>query len=170
MAADNDPDPDLPLFCAKITPHRSLGRTGFIVFMAAIGVVSFVAGMVFLIAGAWPVFGFFGLDVALLYWAFRANYRAAAASEVITVTASELSVHRINHRGEEVAMTFNPRWVQLEKKIDPDYGLETLFLVARGRRYAIAGFLSPREKEGFAAALLAALHAARRGPARTAIA
>ena len=27
--------------------------------------------MMFLLAGAWPVFGFFGLDVLLVYWAFR---------------------------------------------------------------------------------------------------
>ena len=43
--------------------------------MVAIGAVSFVAGVVFLLMGAWPVFGFFGLDVLLLYWAFRLNYR-----------------------------------------------------------------------------------------------
>ena len=46
--------------------------------MLAVGGISFVGGMVFLIAGAWPVVGFLGLDVLLVYWAFRANYRAAA--------------------------------------------------------------------------------------------
>ncbi len=48
-----------------ITPHRSLGHAGFLVLMIAIGGISFVAGVVFLLAGAWPVFGFFGLDVLL---------------------------------------------------------------------------------------------------------
>ena len=45
--------------------------------MALVGGVSFVGGMVFFIAGAWPVVGFLGLDVLLVYWAFRVNYRAA---------------------------------------------------------------------------------------------
>ena len=59
-------DPDAPqpeLFSALLTPHRSLNRTGFLVLMAFVCVVSFAAGMVFLLMGAWPVFGFFGLDV-----------------------------------------------------------------------------------------------------------
>ena len=32
------------------------------------------------------MFGFFGLDALLLYWAFKINYRRAAAYEVVTVT------------------------------------------------------------------------------------
>jgi uncharacterized membrane protein len=89
-----------PIFEAVITPHRSLGQTGFVLLMAAVGAVSFVAGMVFLLLGAWPVFGFFGLDVLLLYWAFRINYRAAAAYEMVTVTPLELKVRRVSHRGK----------------------------------------------------------------------
>jgi uncharacterized membrane protein len=64
-------DPETALFSAIVTPHRSLSSTGFLIVMAALGGVSFVAGMVFLMLGAWPVFGFFGLDVLLVYWAFR---------------------------------------------------------------------------------------------------
>ena len=78
--ADDTSSNDLPaeptLFSAIITPHRSLSSTGFLIFMLCIGGISFAAGMVFLMLGAWPVFGFFGLDVALVYWAFRANYRS----------------------------------------------------------------------------------------------
>ena len=36
--------------------------------MLCIGGVSFVWGILFLVLGAWPVFGFFGLDVLLIYW------------------------------------------------------------------------------------------------------
>ena len=69
------------LFVARLTPHRSLSRAGFVLVMAVLGAISFAAGMVFLLIGAWPVFGFFGLDVLLVYCAFRANYRAAAPGE-----------------------------------------------------------------------------------------
>ena len=80
MTAGNDFDPALDqptLFSARVTPHRSLNRTGFLVLMGFVSVVSFAAGIAFLLMGAWPVFGFFGLDVLVIYWAFRINFRSA---------------------------------------------------------------------------------------------
>src|SRR6201990_2781855 len=77
------------LFAARLTPHRSLNRTGFIVLMVFLSVLSFAAGMAFLLKGAWPVFGFFGLDVLVIYWAFRVNFRRAQDTEEISVTPSE---------------------------------------------------------------------------------
>ncbi len=166
MIPDNDPSGEPTIFSATITPHRSLGRVGFLVLMLVIGGVSFVAGMVFLIAGAWPVFGFFGLDVLLIYWAFRVNYRAAAAYEQVTVTPSELTVRKVSHRGELAEWTLNPVWTKLDSETHEEYGIEKLFLVSRGRKLAIANFLGPAEKEDFAAALGAALGEAKRGPTR----
>jgi uncharacterized membrane protein len=167
MTPDNDPDHEPTIFSATLTPHRSLGRVGFLVLMAIFGAVSFVAGMVFLIVGAWPVFGFFGLDVLLVYWAFRLNYRAATAYEQVTVTASELKVRKVSHRGRVSEWTLNPVWTRLDKQTHAEYGIERLFLVTRGRKLAIGNFLGPAEKEGFAAALGAALGEAKRGPIRT---
>ena len=151
MTPDNDPSGEPTIFSATITPHRSLGRVGFLVLMLVIGGVSFVAGMVFLIAGAWPVFGFFGLDVLLIYWAFRVNYRAAAAYEQVTVTPSELTVRKVTHRGQVAEWTLNPVWTTLDSETHEEYGIEKLFLVSRGRKLAIANFLGPGEKEDFAA-------------------
>jgi uncharacterized membrane protein len=159
--------PEAALFSAVVTPHRSLSHAGFLIVMAAVGGVSFVAGMVFLLLGAWPVFGFFGLDVLLVYWAFRANYRAAAAFEEVTVTASELRVRQVTHRGKASEWSFNPLWVRLERESHEEFGIERLFLVARGQRLPIASLLGPREKESFAAALGAAIGEAKRGPTRT---
>ena len=163
---DNDPAAEPTLFSAIITPHRSLSAKGFVAVMALVGGMSFAGGMFFFLMGAWPVIGFLGLDVALVYWAFRANYRAAAAFEEVTVTPSELKLRRVSHRGEIAEWTFNPLWTQLDRERHEEFGLLKLFLVSRGRRLAVAGFLSPKEKESFAAALSAALGEARRGPAQ----
>jgi uncharacterized membrane protein len=114
--------------------------------------------------GAWPVFGFFGLDVLAIYWAFRVNFRRAKASEEIRLTPSELHVRRISHRGHVVEFTFNPLWVQLDRKTHPEFGIERLYLVSKGRRIAIGSFLGAEEKESLSNALMAALQAARRGP------
>jgi uncharacterized membrane protein len=173
MNGDNNSGAQAPLdpkiFSTLLTPHRSLGPTGFLIFMACLGGLSFVSGIVFVSIGAWPVFGFFGLDVLLVYLAFRANYRSARAYEEVTVTASELTVRKVNHHGGVRQWTLNPLWVQLERIVHAEFGIERLFLVSHGRRLAIAGFLSPAEKASFARALTSALGEARRGPTRTPI-
>ena len=70
-------DAGQPVFRALLTPHRSLSPKGFALLMAVLFCVSLASGLFFLSLGAWPVVGFFGLDVLLLYGAFRLNYRAA---------------------------------------------------------------------------------------------
>jgi uncharacterized membrane protein len=171
MTPDNHPDswhPDSgaelePIFSAVITPQRSLGQVGFVLLMALVGVVSFLAGMVFLLIGAWPVFGFFGLDVLLLYWAFRINYRQAAAYEEVTVTPVELKLRKVSHRGQVREWALNPLWVTLDQVAHEEFGIERLFLVSRGKRLMIANFLGPDEKASFAQALGQALWQAKRG-------
>jgi uncharacterized membrane protein len=152
------------ILSARLTPHRSLNRTGFLAVMLFLSVVSFVTGIAFLMMGAWPVLGFFGLDVLVIWWAFKVNFRAARASEEIVVTATELRVRRVSHRGQVAEWTFNPLWVRLDQEVDEDFGLEHLYLISRGRRIQIAGFLGPEEKASFYKALVEALNAARRGP------
>jgi uncharacterized membrane protein len=165
--ASDDACREPALFAARLTPHRSLSRAGFVLVMAVLGTVSFAAGTMFLLIGAWPVFGFFGLDVLLVYWAFRANYRAAAAYEEVVVTPSELRVRKVSHRGQVAEWALNPLWARLDYEIDEEFGLQRLYLVSRGRKLPIAAFLPPQEKESFAAALAAAIAEAKRGPTRT---
>src|SRR5205823_11488966 len=131
---DFDPSPQPELFSALLTPHRSLNRAGFLALMMFVSFVSFAAGLVFLLMGAWPVFGFFGLDVLAIYWAFRINFRHARASEEITVTPSELRVRRTSHRGHVVEWVLNPLWVRLDQKCHAEFGIERLYLVSKGRR------------------------------------
>ena len=107
--------------------------------MAVLGGISFVTGMVFLIAGAWPVFGFFGLDVLLVYWAFRLNYRSARAYEQVTVTPSELTVRKVSHHGRVREWTLNPVWVRLTRDVHEEFGLQRLFLESQGRRVGDRG-------------------------------
>ena len=167
MAADNDRTQEPPIFSAVLTPHRSLSRKGFTILMLVLGLISLVTGMVFFLAGAWPVLGFCGLDVLLIYWAFRVSYRRANAYEQVTVTPSELTVRKVSHQGRISEWTLNPLWVKLDRVVHAEFGIERLFLVSHGRRLVIAGFLGPQEKESFAHALSAALGEAKRGPTRT---
>jgi uncharacterized membrane protein len=167
MSADNDLTQEPTIFSAVLTPHRSLGRKGFLILMTVLGLISFATGTAFLLAGAWPVFGFCGFDVLLIYFAFRLSYRRANAYEQVTVTPSELTVRQVSHHGRINEWTLNPLWVKLDRVVHAEFGIERLFLVSHGRRLAIAGFLGPQEKESFALALSAALGEAKRGPTRT---
>lgn len=156
--------PQRELFSALLTPHRSLSRTGFLVLMGFVGAISFIAGMAFLMMGAWPVLGFFGLDALAIWWAFRINARTGKACEEIRVTPWELRVRRTSHRGHVVEWVLNPLWVRLDQTGDPEFGVDRLYLVSRGRRVSVGNFLGPEEKASFAKALMAALLAAKRGP------
>ena len=167
MAADNERTQEPTIFSAVLTPHRSLSRKGFLILMTVLGLISFATGTAFLLAGAWPVFGFCGLDVLLIYGAFQVSYRRAKAYEQVTVTPSELTVRKVSHQGRISEWTLNPLWVKLDRVVHAEFGIERLFLVSHGRRLAIAGCLGPQEKESFALALSAALGEAKRGPTRT---
>lgn len=151
---------DKPLFEALITPHRSLEPRGFLLVMAALALCSFAAGLGFFLLGAWPVVGFLGLDVLLVWLAFRINYRRARQYERLSLTRDALTVERVTFYGERRAWTFQPAWlrVELEEPLEPD---SPLYLASHGRRFAIAAFLSVEEKAGLAAALTAGLRQAR---------
>jgi uncharacterized membrane protein len=163
MSTGNSFDAEPTLFSALLTPHRSLNRTGFLLLMGFISVISFISGLVFLSMGAWPVLGFFGLDVLAIYWAFRVNFHRATAYEEIAVTPTALHVRRVTHLGAVSEWTFNPLWVRLDVETSDEFGVERLALVSRGRSLGIATFLGPDEKLSFSKALSAALASARRG-------
>ncbi|MEX2455377.1 MAG: DUF2244 domain-containing protein [Rhodospirillaceae bacterium] len=148
------------LFDAILQPNTSLSPRGFLLLMAAISLVSFVAGMAFLIAGAWPVFGFFGIDVALIYLAFKANYRWARTYETVRLTRDALLVERISPSGKAQRWRFQPYWlrVDIEEAANHD---SRIVLSSHGRRLRIGAFLTPGERVEFARALRAALDRAR---------
>ena len=149
-------------FRAVLSPHRSLGPTGFIVLMFAIGAVSFVTGVVFLMMGAWPVFGFFGLDVLLVYLAFRLNYRSGRRYETIELTRDRLTLTRVHPSGRSESIAFNPYWVQV-RLWQTASGRSDLRLASHGHEVPVGRFLTEDERADFAEALTAALAAARGG-------
>ncbi len=168
MNSDNDRDPEPLLFSATLRPRRALGRKGFLAVMLTLAGASFATGVVFLAMGAWPVCGFLGLDVLLVYWAFRTYDRAAAqASEAISVRPSEMRVVQTSATGSTAQWSANPVWVTLDRQTHEELGLQRLFVVSRGRRLGIASFLGPEEKQDLAQALAEALAQAKRGPTRT---
>jgi uncharacterized membrane protein len=148
------------LFSALLRPHRSLGPKGFMVLMSAVCLVSFGTGLLFYMMGAWPVMGFMGLDVALIYIAFKLNFRALRLYETVDLTPEALTVTRVQPSGKAQSWSFNPYWVRL--RLEDRIGQASeLSLASHGDRLVFASFLSDPEREDFAAALRAALSSAK---------
>ena len=130
--------------------------------MGATGAINCAAGIAFTIAGAWPVLCFFGLNVVLIYYAFRLNYRSGELYETVSVTADTLTVTRVLPSGLARYWEFNPYWARCE--ISEGRGRATeLSLASHGRRLVFGVFLNDDEKRDFARALSGVLHRLRGG-------
>ena len=148
-------------FTAELRPYRSLGPAGFCMLMTFVILVSFIAGMSFMLAGAWPVLGFFGLDVALIYFAFRVNYRDARLFERVELDREALKVTRVDPWGRAKSWTFNPYWVRFHfhnaERDEPELKLST-----HGQELVFGSFLNEDEKTEFGRVLAQSLAAIRR--------
>ena len=143
---------------ATLTPHRSLSPKGFVILMSVIAAFNFIVGLFFYVIGAWPVVGFMGLDVALIWWAFRANFADARRAEHIEITSHELVLRRLAENKPSQEQRFARRWVRVELEEDRERELVgPLYLRFGGKRTEIASFLGAQERLSFANALKAAL-------------
>jgi uncharacterized membrane protein len=140
---------DPPLLELTLTPHRSLPRKGFAAMMAVLVGLNVVAGAVFLLVGAWPVIGFLGLDVLLVWLAFRLNYARARQVERLVFYRDRLAILRRDHWGREQALDLQPYWLRV-RVVRHQGEVIRLLLASHGRRYAIGQFLAPDERERLA--------------------
>jgi uncharacterized membrane protein len=150
------------IFSATLTPHRSLGRRGFLVLMAGIAALWFATGLYYWSLGAWPVVGFVGLDLLAVWLAFKLNYRAARAYEVVEVTRSALVIRKVSAGGRAQELRFNPAWARLDVERAEGEGVVRIAVRSRGKRVPVGAFLNPDDRESFARAFGAALAEARR--------
>jgi len=142
-------------FDAILSPNRSLSRTAFALVLGGFALVNLVVAIGFVLAGAFPVAGFMGLDVVLLGGAFVWNYREGQAHERVVVAADRLHVARHTPAGAADHWIVNPHWVHIES------AAAAVSLAAAGTSLPVAAFLSPRERDDFAVALGAAVVRAR---------
>ncbi len=150
-----------PLFAAKLTPHRSLGRKGFRVVIMLVAVLATIPGIIFFSMGAWPIVGFLGLDIALIWWAMSASRRDGKRYEEVTLWPDQLEIKQVDGVGKETLSRFNPYFVKLV--VDRDFNERTvgLHLRTRDRDVVLGQFLNQDEKSSFAKAFGTALKRAR---------
>ncbi len=145
-----------PFFERVLLPYRSLPSRNFHLLMGLLGLISLAAGIGFVAIGAWPVIGFFGLDVALVYLAFRLNYRSARQSETIRLADNTFTVERVGVRGERRLWRFQPFWVRVI--LEERFGESNRLLVAsHGRSLVIGDFVPPSARPELALTIREAL-------------
>jgi uncharacterized membrane protein len=141
-------------FSTLLRPHRSLPPEGFKWLIRGAIAANLVIGLPMYLLGAWPVLGFMGLDVWLLWWMFQRNYVDARRAETLTLTDRELVIERVAPDGEREQHRLDAYWLRVEQG-------ERLVLVSRGNRVVVGRFLSPGEREDVGEQLKAALAALR---------
>lgn len=150
-------------FDALLFPNRSLPNAGFVAVMAVVIGVNLTFGTFFFMLGAWPVLGFCGLDIFLVWLAFKLSYRQGRLHERVRITDDVLLVSRVMPSGHEMRWRMQPYWTALSirRPIDEDSQVR---LHSKGRTLVVGAFLSPKERGDFADALSAALAGIRRAP------
>ena len=152
------------IYSVRLRPHRSLTRAQAKIVVGLVSLALAVATLPFFLMGAWPIVGFLGLDVLVIYIAFRINFRAAEAYEEVAVTPERLTVAQVDRRGRRRDFTFNPYWTRLEIVRRDDWGVLTMRIASHGKRLTIGSFLHREDRARLAERLEDALAAARAAP------
>jgi uncharacterized membrane protein len=144
-------------FSTTLSPHRSLSPEGFKWLIRGVLAANVLVGLPMYLLGAWPVAGFMGIDVWLLWFFFQRSYLDARRRETLTLTDRELIVERRSPDGEREEHRIDAYWLRFE------VSEERLVLISRGNRVVVGRFLSPEERGRLADELKAA-HARMRAP------
>jgi uncharacterized membrane protein len=156
--------PRTVIFRARLTPHRSLSRRAFRRVMAATALFSLSIALGAWFAGAWPVFGFMGLDVLVVYLALRASYRRGRVSELLELDEHALTVERMGLRGDLMRWSLQPTWLKVELS-EPILPQTPVLLRTHGQALPVGVFLHPEQRREVADDLRRALEIWRRpGP------
>jgi uncharacterized membrane protein len=140
---------------AVLRPNRSLSVKAFTLLIGVFIAINVMFAIMFALQGAYPVLAFLALDVVLVVLAFRVNYRDGRAQERVQVAADRVHVSRRPVKGAEDHWVVSPAWARVAAE-------QSAVRIAAGDRHLdVAAFLSPEEREAFAAALEAAIRKAR---------
>ena len=101
-------------FATSLVPHRSLSPEGFKWLIRGAIAANLLIGLPMMLLGAWPVLGFMGLDVWLLWFLFKRSYLDARRSETLLLTDRELIIDRVAPDGEREQHRLDAYWLRVE--------------------------------------------------------
>ena len=102
-------------------PHRSLAGPDSGLILAIVAAVGITIGGFFVLQGAWPIFGFYGLDLLLVWWPCVSSYRAGRRYEKVRLTDRELVIERVDPRGRREVLSLQPHWLDVAMDDPPEH-------------------------------------------------
>ncbi len=129
-----------------VLPYRSLSKKGFRNLMFIVSFVFFAVGVFFWYIGAWPVFGFLGLDVLLLYYAFKMNYKSGEIFETVKVLSQKLCITRNFPSGKMQTWNLDSYWTKVEI-LNPARHQHNLIVKSKDKVVLLGSFLNYNDKK-----------------------
>ena len=114
--------------------------------MLVVCFIFFSVGIFFWHIGAWPVFGFLGLDVFLLYYAFRINYKSGEIFETIKLIKQNLLITRNFPSGKKQTWNLEPYWTKVEI-LNPATHQHNLIIKSKNKVVSLGSFLNYNDKK-----------------------
>ncbi|WP_431281101.1 DUF2244 domain-containing protein [Humitalea sp. 24SJ18S-53] len=149
------------LFEALSTPPRGLSRGAILRIGLLLGGAAPICGGGFVWLGAWPVFGFLGVEVLLVVALLSAHARwSSRAFERVLLADGRLTIERDNGRGQREKAEMDAYWAR-PRWIETAPGEGRLLITLRGRGVEIGMFLNGPERRSLHDALDRALIAWR---------
>ena len=129
----------------KIYPNQSLTPKSLLLLMFLITIPASFIGVTFFILGAWPVLGFMGLEVLLIYIAFKVLFYKNKFYEHIILDREKLSIFFKKQNNTITKIELEPTWLQVQ--IENIYENEDILTISsHGKKIILANFLIPEER------------------------
>ena len=129
----------------KIYRNQSLTTRGLYILMFFITIPASYLGISFYVLGAWPVLGFMGFEILLIYIAFKILFYNNKFYEHIILDSEKLNILFKKKNKIIKKIELEPTWVQV--KIEKIYENEdTLIVSSHGKKIILANYLIPEER------------------------
>jgi len=137
----------------KIYPNNSLSQKGFYILMIFITLPSLFIGGMFFFMGAWPVLGFMGLELILIYIFFKILFYKNNFYEHITLDKRKFNIHYSNKNKIFNTIALEPTWL----KVNIENKNKTLVITTHGKTIELGKCLALKEKTNLAETIKSAL-------------
>lgn len=132
-------------FSVTARPNSVLGQPGLLISMAVLLPACLVAGLTFLIIGAWPVTLFMTLHLLAVVAAFRYVERHTNDFERLTLADDRLILDTHTPEGDQ-HLEFNGYWVQVDLQASSVGGGNCLRLRSHGKEVPFGRLMSDGER------------------------
>jgi len=131
--------------------------------LALFGATCVLVGVIFAMIGAQPVLGFMGIEIILLWGAYRFCVRNTRMIEHLVLSYHYLIFRRVDRNGNVSIINLEPHWLSVE--ICEVKGIARhVNLMSKGRVHVVGAFLAPNEQFKLLHTLKRALRMLHKGP------